>query len=156
MFLARDIMTASTISIKKDDNVKAALDLLAKHNISGLPVVDEGHRVVGIISGSDILRYSQHKKVIPKSSSSFWVSPYTETEDIAMVRSGFEILHRTVISDVMTSKVFTVHEDAPISEVAKLMINRTINRVPVLDLEGKLIGIISRADIVKFMAGTES
>jgi len=156
MFLAKDIMTASTIAIKQDDNVKTALDLLAKHNISGLPVVDEEQQVIGIISGSDILRYSQQKKVIPKSSSSFWVSPYTETEDIAMVRSGFEILHRTLISDVMTGKVYTVHEDAPISEVAKLMINRTINRVPVVNGEGKLVGIISRADIVKFMAGTES
>ena len=156
MFLARDIMTVSTISVSKNNNVKMALDLLAEHNISGLPVVDDEGKVVGIISGSDILRYSHQKKVVPKASSSFWVSPYTESDDIAVIRSGFEVLHRTVIEQVMTKKVFSVKEDAAISDVAKLMISKTINRVPVVDDVGKLLGIISRADLVKFMAGTES
>jgi CBS-domain-containing membrane protein len=88
MFLAKDIMTVSTISVSKNNNVKAALDLLAEHNISGLPVVDDEKKVVGIISGSDILRYSHQKNVVPKTSSSFWVSPYTESDDIAIIRNG--------------------------------------------------------------------
>ncbi len=156
MFLAKDIMTAPTISVSKDNNVKAALNLLAEHNISGLPVIDNDGKVVGIVSGSDIIRYSQQKKVMPVSSISFWVSPYSETDDIASVRNGFEILHRTIIENVMTRKVYTVSMDTPISEVAKLMINRKINRVPVVDNDGKLTGIISRADLVKFMAGSEN
>ena len=156
MFLARDIMTAPTISVSKDNNVKAALDLLAEHNISGPPVIDNDGKVVGILSGSDIIRYSQQKKVVPVSSISFWVSPYSETDDIASVRNGFEILHRTIIENLMTRKVYTVSMDTPISEVAKLMINRKINRVPVVDNDGKLAGIISRADLVKFMAGSEN
>ncbi len=156
MFLARDIMTVLTISISKNNNVKVALDLLAEHNISGLPVVDDEGKVVGIISGSDILRYSHQKNVVPKTSSSFWVSPYTESDDIANIRDGFEVLHRTTIEQVMTKKVYTVKVDTAISDVAKLMISKTINRVPVVDDAGKLLGIISRADLVKFMAGTES
>ncbi len=156
MFLAKDIMTESAFSVKKNSNVKAALDLLAENNISGLPVVDDAGKVVGIISGSDILRYSQQKNVVPKTSSSFWVSPYTETDDIASIRDGFEILHRTSVDHVMTKKAYTVKEDTPVSDIAKLMISRSINRVPVVDSDGKLVGIISRADLVKFMAGTES
>lgn len=156
MFLARDIMTAPAILIRQNENVKTALDLLARHNISGLPVVDEQEKVVGIISGSDILHYSQQKKVIPKASSSFWVSPYAETDDIASVRNGFELLHRTIVEKVMTKKVYTVSEDTPTSEVAKLMINRAINRVPVVSQDGKLRGIISRADLVKYLAEAES
>ncbi len=156
MFLAKDIMTVPTISVSKNNNVKVALDLLAEHNISGLPVVDDEGKVAGIISGSDILRYSQQKNVVPKTSSSFWFSPYTESDDIASIRNGFENLHRTVIEQVMTKKVFTLKGDTPISDVAKLMISRNINRVPVVDDAGKLLGIISRADLVKFMAGTES
>lgn len=156
MFLARDIMTAPTISVSKDNNVKAALDLLAEHNISGLPVIDNNEKVVGIVSGSDIMRYSQQKKVVPARSFSFWVSPYSETDDIASVRNGFEILNRTIIEDVMTRKVYTVGMNTPISEVAKLMINRKINRVPVIYDDGKLAGIISRADLVKFMADSEN
>jgi CBS domain-containing protein len=156
MFLAKDIMTVSTISVSKNNNVKAALDLLAEHNISGLPVVDDEKKVVGIISGSDILRYSHQKNVVPKTSSSFWVSPYTESDDIAIIRNGFEVLHRTTIEQVMTKKIFTVKEDTPVSDIAKLMISKTINRVPVVDDAGVLLGIISRADLVKSMAGTES
>ncbi|OPL09170.1 MAG: hypothetical protein AVO34_05535 [Firmicutes bacterium ML8_F2] len=156
MFLAKDIMTVSTIAVSKSNNVKAALDLLAEHNISGLPVVDDEKKVVGIISGSDILRYSHQKNVVPKTSSSFWVSPYTESDDIAIIRNGFEVLHRTTIEQVMTKKIFTVKEDTPVSDIAKLMISKTINRVPVVDDAGVLLGIISRADLVKSMAGTES
>lgn len=156
MFLARDIMTVSTISVSKNNNVKVALDLLAEHNISGLPVIDDEGKVVGIISGSDILRYSHQKNVVPKTSSSFWVSPYTESDDIATIRDGFEVLHRTAIEHVMTKKVYTVKVDAAVSDIAKLMISKTINRVPVVDDAGKLLGIISRADLVKSMAGTES
>ncbi len=156
MFLAKDIMTVSTISVSKNNNVKVALDLLAEHNISGLPVVDDEGKVAGIISGSDILRYSQQKSVVPKTSSSFWFSPYTESDDIAAIRDGFENLHRTAIEQVMTKNVFTVKGDTPVSDVAKLMISRNINRVPVVDDAGILLGIISRADLVKFMAGTES
>ena len=156
MFLAKDIMTVPTISVSKNNNVKVALDLLAENNISGLPVIDDEGKVVGIISGSDILRYSHQKNVVPKTSSSFWVSPYTESDDIANIRDGFEVLHRTTIEQVMTKKVYTVKVDTAISDVAKLMISKTINRVPVVDDAGKLLGIISRADLVKSMAGTES
>ncbi|MBW6462992.1 MAG: CBS domain-containing protein [Firmicutes bacterium] len=156
MLLARDIMTAPTISINQGKTVKVALDLLAEHNISGLPVVDDDENVVGVISGSDIMRYSQNKKVLPSSSTSFWVSPYSETDDIATIRNGFEALHRTIIKDVMTKKVYTANFDTPISEVAQLMIKRKINRVPVVTDDKKLAGIISRADLVKFMAETEN
>jgi len=156
MFLAKDIMTVPTISVSKNNNVKVALDLLAEHNISGLPIVDDEGKVAGIISGSDILLYSQQKNVVPKTTTSFWVSPYTQSDDIAVIRDGFENLHRTAIEQVMTKKVFTVKGDTPVSDVAKLMISRNINRVPVVDDAGKLLGIISRADLVRFMAGTES
>jgi CBS domain-containing protein len=156
MFLAKNIMTESTFTVGKKTNVKAALDLLAEHNISGLPVVDDAEKVVGIISGSDILRYSQQKNVVPKTSNSFWAFPYTDTDAIARIRDGLDVLHRTTVEQVMTQKVYTVKTDTPVSDIAKLMIKKSINRVPVVDSDGKLIGIISRADLVKFMAGTES
>ncbi len=156
MFLAKDIMTAATITVNKYNHVKAALDLLAEHNISGLTVIDEENKVIGIISGSDILRYSNQKNIVPKSGSSIWVSPYADSDDFALIRSGLEVLHRTTIEQIMTKNVYTVKRDTPVSDVAKLMISKTINRVPVVDDAGVLLGIISRADIVKFMAGTES
>lgn len=155
MFLAKDIMSSPTINVSEEQTVKEALDLLAKHNISGLPVVDADSKVVGIISDTDIIRYSQQKNVLPQISITGWVSPYTEVDDIASVRSGFELLHRTKIGQVMTKKVYSVSEDTAATDVAKLMNRRKINRVPVVDGSGKLVGIVTRADMVQCMANFE-
>jgi len=156
MFLARDIMSAPTITVKRNQTVKEALDLLAEHNVSGLPVVDDEGNVVGVISGTDIMSYSNLKQVVPRTCGSFWVSPYSESDDIASIRQGFEILHRTLVGMVMTKKVYTVTEETPISEVAKLLIKRKINRVPVVGKDNRLAGIITRADLVKYMAESET
>lgn len=157
MFLAEDIMTSPTISVGKDKNVKEALNLLAKHNISGMPVVDEGNKVIGIISGADIMRYSQKTKLLPLSSTSLWVSPFGDTDDdLKMIRSGYDNLYRTPVNKIMTTKVYTASRDTPISDLAKLMNQRNINRIPVVDSEGQLVGIVTRGDLVKYMADSES
>jgi CBS domain-containing protein len=156
MFLARDIMVKSIVTVKKNQTVKEALDLLAKHNVSGLPVVDDAGKVVGVISGTDIMQYSYLKQVVPQTGVPFWISPYLEVDDIASIRQGFEVLHRTMIETVMTKKVYTVTEETPVSEIAKLLIKRKINRVPVVNHHHKLTGIITRTDLVKFMAESET
>ncbi len=155
MYIAKDIMSSPTISISKEQTVKEALDLLAKHGISGLPIVDENDKVVGIISDTDIIRYSQQKSIVPHTGSSFWISPYSEIEELASVRSGFELLHKTKLENIMTKKVYSVTEDTPASDVAKLMNRRKINRIPVVSDDGKLIGIVTRADMVQCMANLE-
>ncbi len=155
MFLTRDIMVTPAISVTKEQTVKEALHLLDEHGISGLPVVDPNNRVIGIISDTDIIRYSQQNKIVPHTRSSFRVSPFSEVDELASVRSGFEMLHRTLIEEVMTKKVYTVTEDTPTTDVAKLMDRRNINRVPVVDGEGILIGIITRADMIHYMANLE-
>lgn len=152
MFTAKEIMSSPAVSIKEDQTVKEALDVLAERNFSGLIVVDKDDKVVGVISDTDIIRYSQRKSVVPQSSFSFWTSPYTEIDDIASIREGFEMLHRTLTSQVMTKKVYTVKKDTPATDVAKLMNRRNINRVPVIDDEGKLAGIITRSDVVQCLA----
>jgi len=156
MFIARDIMVSSVITVKKNQTVKEALDLLAKHNLSGLPVVDDAEIVVGIISDTDIMQYSYLKQFVPKTSLSPWLSPYLNTDDAAIILNGIEILHRTLIETVMTKKVHTVTEETPITEIAKLLIKRKINRVPVVNHHNNLVGIITRTDLVKYMAESET
>lgn len=152
MFTAKEIMSKPAVSIKENQTVKEALDILAEHKISGLVVVDDESKVIGIISDTDIIRYSQQRSVIPQTNFSFWTSPYTEMDDIASIREGFEMLHRTLISQVMTKKVHTVKKDTPATDVAKLMNRRNINRVPVIDDDEKLVGIITRSDVVQCLA----
>jgi CBS domain-containing protein len=152
MYTAKDIMSSPVTSVTEEQTVKEVLELLAKCRISGVPVVDSDNRVTGIISDTDIIRYSHQISVIPLSNLSGWVNPYADVSDLATMRKGFEMLHTTTVKQVMTKKVYTIDEDAPATEVAILMNKRKINRVPVVGKGGRLVGIITRADMVQCMA----
>ncbi len=157
MFLAEDIMASPTITIGKDKNVKEALNLLADSNISGVPVTDEDGKLIGIISGADIMRYSQEKKMIPFSNTSLWVTQFgSADEDLQMIRNSYENLYRTLVEQIMTKKVYSASKDTPISELAKLMNKNNINRIPIVDSDKKVIGIVTRNDLVKYMASSEN
>ena len=152
MQTAKEIMSKPALSARETDTVKAVLELLAEKRISGVPVVDEDGKVIGVISDTDIIRYAHQISVVPLSNLSGWISPYVEISDLASMRKGFDLLHRTDVSQIMTKKVYTVHEDDPANEVAELMNRRKINRVPVVDSEDKLKGIVTRSDMVQCMA----
>ncbi|MGM0653557.1 MAG: CBS domain-containing protein [Bacillota bacterium] len=145
MFLAEDIMTSPTMSIDKDKNVKEALDLLAENDISGMPVTDEKGKLAGIISGADIMRYSQMKNLVSFSNTSLWVTPFGKTDDyLQKIHSGYENLHRTLVEQIMTKKVHTAFKDTPISDIAQLMSQHKINRIPIVDADNKVICIVTR------------
>lgn len=152
MYKAKEIMSAPAISVNENQTLQEVLELLAKHRFSGAPVVDAENRVIGVISDTDIIRYSHQINVIPLSNLSGWISPYADISDLASIRKGYELLTKTKTSQIMTKKVYTVNEDAEANEVAQLMNRRKINRVPVVNSEGKLVGIITRADMVQCMA----
>lgn len=152
MHTAKDIMTTPVISISEDKTLQDAVELMAQHHFSGLPVTDSDNRIVGIISDTDIIRYAHEVSVVPLSSLSGWVSPHSDISDLASIRKGMENLHRTTVKKIMVKKVYTVNEDDPVNEIARLMNRRNINRVPVVDNQGMLVGIVTRADMVRCMA----
>jgi CBS domain-containing protein len=150
---AREIMTAPVISVTEDQTLKDVIELLAKHKFSGVPVVNADNIVVGILSDTDIVRYSHQVSVIPFADLSGWISPYTDIADMASLRQGIDMLSKTTVSQVMTKKVHTASVDTAVVDIARMMSRRNINRVPVLDQQGKLAGIVTRADVVRNMAG---
>lgn len=150
--VAREIMTRPVISVNKDATVKEVAELLATCEFSGVPVVDHNSEVIGVLSETDIVKYSNQVSVIPFSSLSGWISPHTEINDIAAVRRGIDLISRTKVKQVMSRKVFTLGEDAPVAEVIQTMSKRNINRIPIVDSEKKLTGIITRGDLIKYMA----
>lgn len=152
MFTAKDIMSKPAVSVTEDHTLKEVLEMLAEHRFSGMPVVNAEGKVVGVISDTDIIRYSQQLSVIPLSNLSGWISPYAEISDLASLKKGFELLYKTKVAEVMTKKVYSVEENTPASVVAQLMSRRNINRVPVTDSSGKLAGIVTRADLVQCLA----
>lgn len=152
MAYASDIMNTQVVSIRSNATIEEAVKLFAEHKISGLPVVDDNNKVIGVISESDIFEYSRKVQVIPLLGSSGWISPYTDVSQIAIFKKGFELLSCTKVREVMSEKVVTVKEDTSWQDIVKLMKKSTVNRVPVVDNGGKLIGIITRTDLLYYFA----
>lgn len=143
---AKDIMTKEVITVHPGDDVEKVAHLLLEHNISGLPVTDGEGRVLGVISEGDLVIREKEIKA-PAYSEILGGVFYLESP-----KKFFEELKRTIarsVEELMSRKVFTVGPEAAVPEISALMVEKGINRVPVVDQDKKLIGIVSRQDIIK-------
>ncbi|MDP6493997.1 MAG: CBS domain-containing protein [Dehalococcoidia bacterium] len=142
----RDIMTSPVITTTADSTVEEAAQLMLGRATSCLPVLDDQeHHLVGILTHTD---FGFHRKFLPMADHLYtlmgsWVRPETLVEVAKAVSSK-------KVKEVMSHPVVTIQEDAPIAEVADLMLQKGISRIPVI--RGKeLIGIVTRHDFVKLM-----
>ncbi len=142
--LAKDIMIKKVITISKDATVAELVKLLIKHKISGVPIVNEEKELLGIVSEADII-VKVSNLPFPISFSFAFLDSYE-----SYTKSTNEYL-KTRVEEIMSRNVKTARENMPISKVVNIMINNNINRIPVLDDNNKLSGIITRADIMKSM-----
>jgi len=142
---AKDVMTEHVITVAPDASIVEALQLMLQNKISGLPVVDNGGNLVGIVSEGDFLRRSETgtERRRPRWVE-FILGPGTIAKDY--VHS-----HARRIDEVMTADVETVGEDAGLEDVVALMEKRRVKRVPVMR-GAKLVGIISRANLLHALA----
>lgn len=146
--LARDAMVKKVITINKNASVAELSELLIKNKISGVPVVDDSGKLVGIATEGDLivrdadLHFPRYFKLLDS---------IIYLESLNKFKRNLRKYLGTKVEDVMTSKVKIVKEDTPVNVVANIMVRNNVNRVPVLDNDGNLVGIITRADIVKSM-----
>lgn len=146
--LARDIMTKEVITVHGEDSIEKAIKLLLEHNVSGLPVIDENHKLKGIITEGDLIHRSK-KLHIPTYFTI--LDSYIFLENPKTVEDQIKKMTAYKVEDMMTTKVISVDYDETIEEIATIMANKNINRVPVVK-EEKLVGIVSRRDIIKVYA----
>lgn len=139
--LARDIMTKDVVFVSRDTPLDEVAELMGRRGISGLPVTDDGKRVVGVISEKDFL--SRMGEAGPKNFMTVISNCLKAKGCIALP------IRAKRASDIMSSPALTVYESSPYLEVAGLMAKRAINRVPVTDSEDQLIGIITRNDLIR-------
>ena len=120
---------------------------MAEHGISALPVVDKNGRVIGIVSEGDLLHRAETATELRRS---WWLEMMTSTNQLAgeYIRS-----HSAKVTDVMTRNVLSVTETTSVADIALLLETNRIKRVPVLR-DGKLVGIVSRANLVQALAMT--
>jgi CBS domain-containing protein len=142
---AKDIMSVEVVTVTKDVTVQETAKLLTEHKISGLPVL-EGKKVIGMVTEGDLI--FQDRKLDPPAFIEL-LGGVIFLKDPNKYLEGFRKMIATRVEDMMTTKVISVREDTPIEEIAAIMTEKRINRIPVLNEEGELVGIVSRQDLVK-------
>ena len=135
---AKEIMTENVVFVKRDTSLLDIAETMASHEISGIPAVDEEGKVIGVISEKDFL-----SRIGAKSSMELIARFLKNKGDIPVPTL------KQRAEDIMTSPALTVNEDISISEITNIFTAKNINRVPVINSEGKIVGIISRADALQ-------
>jgi len=138
---ARDLMTRTVHAVNRETPLRDVAEIMARNEISGVPVVDENGRVVGIISEKD---FCSHMGDGRTRSLMGVVSNCVRNQGCFAMT-----IREQKAADIMTSPVNTVREDTVLREISAVLTENNINRVPVVDREGHLVGIVSRADIVR-------
>ena len=138
-----NVMTTDVITVSPETGLKQVAELLAARGISGAPVVDESRRVVGVVSEADILAKER------------WPRRPRRLERL-LGRDGLDAktTARTA-GEAMTAPAVTIGAERRVDAAAALMLDRSINRLPVVDAAGLLVGIVTRADLVRAFAGTD-
>lgn len=139
---AQTVMTREVIWVRKDTSLLETAKLMAEANISGVPVVNNNNnQVVGVISEKDFL---QKMGAQPEGSFMGVISKCLENKGCLALP-----IKDRLSRDIMSTPALTVDAQRPLSAISELFAEKKINRVPVVDSEGRLVGIVSRADIVK-------
>jgi len=121
-FMAKDVMAKKLITVTPDTDANDAIDRLLKNRISGMPVLDEQGRLIGILSERDCLK--------------------------TLTDSQYHNMPTHLVRDLMSTKLTTITPETGLIEVAELFVANRFRRLPVVDEEGRLVGQISRRDVL--------
>lgn len=150
----KELMTKEVIAFKPDDTIQHVAETLRTHRISGAPVIDDQRRVVGVISEADIIKLTAtvpFPDIDPLNPFPvFALSAYMK--EVKRIPEEIDTLFEGYVKDVMSKKPITILPEDAISDAARIMHKNDFNRVPVVDKEGKLVGIITRDDIIRVFA----
>jgi CBS domain-containing protein len=147
---AATIMTTKVITAAPDDTVAQVARKLATHHISAVPVCDAEGRVLGMLSEGDLMRPFATET---EQRRAWWLRMLGEGTDLAPEFLAYVRQDQRRAKDLMVTPVITATEQTPARELADLMMQNRIKRVPVLR-DGKLAGIVSRADLIHAIAHT--
>ncbi len=128
MLQAKTVMKKDVITIHPETPLDKVIDILIDRNITGMPVLNDDSTLAGIITEKDILSFLVDQDIIDLSNN--------------------RLLCETTAHHIMTANVVSFDMDTPLVDVCESLVNRNFRRVPITDKDGKLVGIISRKDIM--------
>lgn len=135
----RELMTTEVVTVTPETTLKEAATLLVQRGISGVPVVDEDGAVVGVFSEADVV--VKEGREGRRDGLLGWLFE----QDISIESK----LEAKTVGDAMSSPPITIGPEAPVHKAASRMVDESVNRLPVVEPDGKLIGIVTRADLVR-------
>jgi CBS domain-containing protein len=150
----REIMATDVVSVRRDTSVNDIARLMSERDISGVPVVDDAHHVVGIVTELDMIVRNTRLEMPTFIQI---LDGRIPLETPGHYRKRLQHMLGTHAADIMTAEVVAIGPDDTVEDLAELMVKRRFNPVPVVE-NGVLVGIVSRADLIRMMAhefGTE-
>jgi len=145
-----DIMTRSVLCVRPETPLDDVLDLLVRHSISGVPVVDADGRPIGIVSRADVLRAAEERGDTEEVRA---VTARPHERSAGEVERGSHVYEPVVTTagDVMTAVALALHESSNIGQGAALMAFEGIHRLPVVGDRGEVVGILSALDVLRWL-----
>lgn len=140
-----DVMTRSVVTVSPDTGFQDLVAAMAEHRVSGIPVVDGGGRVVGIVSEADLLREGSHDRARTRALE--WFLHPGRAEDARRRTHD--------AAAIMTTPVITAHPETSIWEAIRTLREAGVKQLPVVDDEGILVGIVSRVDLLTAFIRTD-
>ena len=145
---AQDIMTTPVITVTLDTDLKKLAQLLTGKRISGVPVVDDDDILQGIVTETDLL-FTEKPLHIPTfitllDSMVFFENPFKMDKDLKRLTAS-------TVADLYSQECLTVTPATPIAEIAELMISQKVNLLPVINPDRKVVGIISRTNMISLI-----
>lgn len=142
---AHDIMTKNVISATADTTVEQVTVLMMENHISAVPILDNDGAIIGLISEGDLMRRVEG---VGSTNKSWWLSLFSGSDNTAQ---DFIAMRGRRAEDIMSRKIEVVSPETPVGAIARLLEEKRIKRVPVVD-NGKVVGIVSRANLMHALA----
>ncbi len=136
----KEVMKSPAITINKNASIRECGDLLERHDINGMPVMDNG-RVVGVITRADIFR-----SILPRYPDIFEEERYLM--DFEYIEERIDKISKTNVMDLAGTPAMTLDQDTPVIKAGSIMVLRRVKQMPVMDKD-KLVGIITLTDICR-------
>jgi CBS domain-containing protein len=150
---ACDVMTTNVITVKPNQTMQELAEVLLVNRISGVPVVDDSGKLVGIISEGDLLRRAD-EGVWPKAwgppPRRGWIKLLMDGE---VLDTEFVTQRGRKVADIMTREIISAKPETSVSDIAALLVRHRVKRLPIVQ-DGKIVGIVSRANLIQAFAGS--
>lgn len=145
----KDFMIKDVITVKESDSLRHLLTELVTHKIGGVPVVDQNEKMVGMVSDGDVLRSLTPRREQNIMNFYMMVLIYQGQETDVSIK---ERVNEPVKNIMTTRKVQSVHPDDDFEQALKILSHHHFKKLPVIDEEGRVVGVISRGDVIRYIS----